>query len=420
MIRAWKAHQTEGDRLLFVVPSHVGRSSGIESYWLAVAGLAEALDVSSGGCDVLTPHGMMRPTDLRSLAISTPTGGSRGRWLLRHLPRPVRVFMGDGRALGRNRAMRRQAALISDRRYGAVIQLHKRFQDCGLAIARRLGCPFVLRIEALEIREEAAWGIRRPLWGRWVERTGERRIISDADLVAPVSETLDHQLGELGVPSDRRLVLENGVDLERFIPGPPDANLRRAYGLEDRFVAGWVGGFQPFHGLEMLPAMVERLIERVPNAVICLIGAGPMLGAVRAAVARYGSSVRLIGPVDHEAVPAWIRTFDACFMLAEPGAFHYSPLKLYEYLGCGRPVVAPLVGSLADLAGSGAILGVPAGDPVSVADGLATLASDPQRRTELGRNSRRLAENRGGWDARARQLLDVLNTRISRTAAEVH
>jgi glycosyltransferase involved in cell wall biosynthesis len=231
------------------------------------------------------------------------------------------------------------------RRYGVVIQLHARFLDCGYSLARKLGVPFVLRVEALETREEASWGVHRPIWRPLVETWGEKRIFANADLLLPISSAVDGQLASLGIPKDKRQVVPNGVDLELFHPGPPDDELFTAYQMDGQLRVGWVGGFRPFHGLELLPAFADKLHEALPDAVLYLVGTGPLRRQVEAQMADR-AWVRLVGAVPHQDVPRWIRCFDVAILAAGSEQFHYSPLKLYEYLACGAPVVAPDVGDI--------------------------------------------------------------------------
>jgi glycosyltransferase involved in cell wall biosynthesis len=272
--------------------------------------------------------------------------------------------------------------------------------------------PFVLKIDALEVREEASWGVRRPLWGRTVERIGEERVIRQADLVVPVSPTLDSQLASLGIPSEQRLVLGNGVDLDDFSPGPPNADFRVEHDLRGRLVVGWVGGFRPYHGLSLVPDVARLLRDAVPEAVLCLVGTGDLFDAISESVDDVRDSVRLVGSVPHDRVADWIRTFDVCLLLADPGPYHYSPLKLYEYMACGRPVVAAAVGDVADaLYGDAGGILVPPGDANAVVNAVARLAADPSLRKRMGVEARTHAERLGGWEARAGTLVDALRDR---------
>jgi glycosyltransferase involved in cell wall biosynthesis len=403
---------TDGPGLLFVLPSFPGSSEGIDPFWITAAGLARAVGAQVGGADVLTPLGLLGPDELTANAVRTVTSASMAREWIRRLPRPLRLGLADVRAWGRGRNLRRSLNLVAGRRYRLVMQIHRRFHDCGLLAARRAGVPFVLRVDALETREEASWGLQRPGWGNAVERLGELRVIRQADLVAPISDEVDAMLEEAGIDRDRRVVVSSAVDIDAFSPGAPDEQLLRTHKLNGRFVVGWVGGFRPFHGLEAVPTIVRMMRARLPDAVLCLVGAGPLRDEIAERIRGFEESVHLIGPVPHEAVPRWIRSFDACLVLAGAGRFHYSPLKLYEYMGCARPVVAPRIAEMASVLsdGSDALLVHP-GDPGAVVDALELLARDPALRLRIGREGRRTAERAGSWEARASTLLAALEAR---------
>jgi glycosyltransferase involved in cell wall biosynthesis len=398
--------------LLYVHPSFPGRSAGIEAAWIAAASFASAVGARLGGTDVLSSNGNVELADLRSLAVRRTPQPSPARTVIRALPQPMGAVIAEVRAMRRARRIRNLASRMPPRPYELVMQLHRRYHDGGLVAARRARAPLVLRVEALEVREEASWGIRRPLWGGLAERLGEIRIVRKADLAAVVSSVLDAQLAEAGIEDSRRVVIPNGVDTEAFAPGERHLDLLRAHGLEDRFVIGWVGGFRPFHGLQSIPAIARGLRDRLPGAVLCLVGTGPTRDEIEERCRGLEDTVRFAGPVDHEDVPRWIRSFDACLLLAGSDEFHYSPLKLYEYLACGRPVVAARAGDVGLVIRDGRNgLLVPVGNSQAVVDSIVRLADDAALRGRLGMEGRHTAQRFGSWGSRAEALLAALDDR---------
>jgi glycosyltransferase involved in cell wall biosynthesis len=384
----------------------------VDPFWITASGLASALGSRLDGAEVLTPDGVLSPDEMSSRVVQCGEEGSALGKGVRHLPQPARVGLGDMRAWRRARRMRALQRSVADRPYRLVMQLHRRFQDVGFAVARARSIPIVLRVEALEVREEASWGVRRPGWSRIVEGLGELNLIRRADLVAAVSEDVDDQLAALGIEDERRVVVPSGVDLDSFSPGDPDREFRRANGLDGRFLVGWLGGFRPFHGLEAVPEIARGLRSAVPGAVLCLVGTGPLRDSLTEQVRGLEDVVRIIDPVPHGEAPRWLRTFDACLLLAAAGPYHYSPLKLYEYLGCGRPVIAPRIGEMGRILAHGqdAVLVRPE-NPSEVVAAVATLAGDPGLREAMGRRARLTAERTGSWDARAGTVLDAVEGR---------
>lgn len=394
--------------VLFVLPTYGGGAAAIDAAAITSADLADALGARLGGADMLTPRGSFTPTQVRTSAVRAIAHASPSRTMFARLPQDLRVGVSDLRDWRRARAMRRVRP-PADRRYGLILQLHGRFQDAGLRIARAAGVPFVLRLDALEVREEAAWGIRRPGWGGLLEDRGELNLIRRADLVASVSGSLDLQLAQAGIGAGRRMVLPNGVNVSSFAPQEVDADVKRELDPERRFVVGWVGGFRPFHGLDMIPRIAEGLRALVPNATLCLMGTGPEREAVAERTHGLGDAVRILDPVPHDEVPRWLAAFDACLVLARSGDFHYSPMKLYEYLACGRPVVAPDIGQISGtVRDEHDVLLVPPGDPEAIVQALVRLAREPDRAAEIGKRARETAVRETSWDARAGALLTRL------------
>ncbi len=288
---------------------------------------------------------------------------------------------------------------------GLVVQYHHRFQDVGLRLARKHGCPLILRVEALEVEEQRAWQVRGPRGGRLVSELGERRLIRQADAVSTVSDALARSVVRSGIPPDRVHAQPNGIDLDMFCPGPPlpDAELA-VQGLRGRFLVGWVGGYRAHHGLTQVEEVVRRMQEVLPDATLCLVGTGPLRPSLEDVARRHPRALRLLPPVAQADVPAWLSSFDVCLQLADPSAGeHYSPLKVLEYLACGRPVVAPdFVTSHYLTDGRDAVLYRP-GDAVDLVDGVSRLHADTALRERLGVEARRTAERRGSWGSSGRR-----------------
>jgi len=393
------------DPVLVMLPGRASRTDSVSARSIAAASLAAAIDRRVGAI-YLEGTERRDPGEIDAVRVRA---ASTGRSLAYAVPRIIRPAIGDLRHAADARTAARGLARAPIPRVAAVVQFHRRFHREGLALAARNGIPSVVRVEALEVREEGAWGVRRPAYGSLIERLGERTILRDADLTAAVSPELDRLLGDLGVPAARRLVLSNGVDLERFAPGPPDARLLRL-GLAGRFVVGWVGGFRPHHGLQQIEPLARRLREDAPDVVLCLVGTGPLEAEVAQAARRFPEQVVLAGPAAPAEVPMWLRTFDACVSFAEPGPYHYDPMKVLESLACGRPLVAARAGDLASRLRDGTdALVVSPGDPRSTAAAIVRLARDRELRTTLATGARLAAVREGSWDDRASALLDAIH-----------
>jgi glycosyltransferase involved in cell wall biosynthesis len=183
-------------------------------------------------------------------------------------------------------------------------------------------------------------------------------------------------------------------------------------GVDDCFVIGWVGSFRRFHGIELAVDALALLRSTVPEAVLLLVGDGFERAAIEQHVNQLGLSaaVRFAGQVANESLPRVLRAFDVAVVTAREGqSFHYSPLKLREYMASGLPVVAPRIGEMARILddGNDALL-YPPGDADALARQLATIYSDRTSAAQLGAAARSFVLSGSTWDNRLSEVCDAL------------
>jgi glycosyltransferase involved in cell wall biosynthesis len=287
-----------------------------------------------------------------------------------------------------------------------VWQRHELFHTAGLLLARRLGVPSVLFMPAPLVWEAEQWGTTRPGWGRWVERLGESPSLLGSDLVACGSEEVAEQARRLGVPEERMLLTPTGVDLDQFAQTPDPGPLRRRLGLEGRFVVGWVGSFRRFHAVEL----AVEAAAAVPDTSLLLVGDGPERARIERLAHDLGVPAAFTGTVPHDELPAYLTAMDAAVILARGDApFHYSPLKLAEYLAAGLPVVAPAVRGLASRLTDGVdAVVVPTDDVLALGAALRRLRDNPEERVRLGKAAHASAEAEWSWDHQVSRVAEAL------------
>jgi glycosyltransferase involved in cell wall biosynthesis len=248
--------------------------------------------------------------------------------------------------------------------------------------------------------------VHRPGWGFWIERFGEHPALRRADVVACGSDLVAAEVARSGVPQDRILVTPSGVDLDSFVRFQDPAAIREEHGLTGRFVIGWLGSFRRFHSLEQL---IEAA-RRIEGVSLLLVGDGPERPRVEALARERRVHAVFTGTVRHKYVASYLAAMDVGVLLApSQGAFHYSPLKLAEYVAAGLPVVAPCVAQVADrLQDRVDAALVPPCDPDSLAETLLELRDNPDLRRHLSAAARTAAETRWSWDGEVRRIVAAL------------
>ena len=392
-----------GTGAIFVLSSVTTGQQGPVAAWVSTAGWATAAQRVLGDAWIATPAGVVEADEARRRA-SHPRRStvSRPPWR-RKLPTVMKTAAKDVRQ--RHRAGRFDVDPVGpwlDHDITFVLQRHDLFQTAGLDLARALDAPSVLFVPALVVWESSQWAVSRPGWANWLERLGEHPALRGTDLVACGSEVVAEQVKHLGVGDDRILVTPTGVDIDLFANRPDRDAVRRRLGLTDRFVVGWVGSFRRFHAVEQA---VEAMKE-IDNGTLLMVGDGPERARIKELAKDRGVAARFTGTVPHREVPDYLAAMDVALVLASPDhSFHYSPLKLAEYLAAGLPVVVPEVAQPADRLADGVdALFVPPGDARALSVTLRRLHTDPAERERLGAAARSTAEARFLWDNEVRRI----------------
>jgi glycosyltransferase involved in cell wall biosynthesis len=374
---------------------------------VSTGGWATAAERMLGRAWVVTPDAVLTPSEARRRG-SDPVLGSPGRpGVRRRLPTVAKTAAKDVL----NWRLRRRFDIAPDGAWSGtdvafVWQRHDLFHTAGLRLARRLGAPSVLFVPAAKVWEAQQWGTTRPGWGGWLERRAERPSLLLADVVACGSEAVVNEVRRIGVSEERVLLTPTGADLDLFADPPEPAPLRRRLGLEDRFVVGWVGSFRRFHALEQ----AVEATAGVAGATLLLVGDGPERPRIERMADRLGVPATFTGTVAHDELPAYLAAMDAAVVLApREGPFHYSPLKLAEYLAAGLPVVAPAKGQLPERLTDGVdAVVVDPDDTMALSAALCRLRDDPEERARLGKGARAAAEAEWSWDHQIGRVIDAL------------
>lgn len=278
------------------------------------------------------------------------------------------------------------------------------------ALKRR---PFVFELSDLWPASIVAVGAMKPsLSLRLIEKL-ELFLYSRAQAVVALTNAFKDNLVSRGVDPAKVAVVTNGVDLPRYQPRPRDLALARQFGLEGKFVVGYVGTHGMAHGLKNVLDAAALLIDRDDVRVI-LVGNGAEREALIAnAQARGLANVVFVPPQPKDAIPAiWSLCDVALVHLRNSPVFTtVIPSKMFEAMGMGLPLLMVLpdgeAKGIVEAEATG--LWVPPEDPAALAAAIRHLASDPDLCRRLSQASLANAP-RHTREFQARSMLDVLDT----------
>lgn len=287
-----------------------------------------------------------------------------------------------------------------------LIDAHYFYPD-GVAAAllgRWLGLPVTVTARGSDVHVIG----RHPLSRRLMRWTAGR-----AEAAIGVCRALTDAMADWGVDGARLQVIRNGVDLQRFHPLPP-ADARRSLGVDGAPLVLAVGNLVPVKGHALLVDAFALLRQRHPGARLCLIGDGPLRGALQAQAAALGlaDAVRFVGPVPNDRLAPW---YSAADLLVLPSHSEGWANVLLESMACGTPVVATDVGGSGEVLGDAGVgLLVPDRAPATMAARIdALLAAGIDRR-----HVRAYAEG-FGWDHTTQAQLALFRRITGRPVAAV-
>jgi glycosyltransferase involved in cell wall biosynthesis/SAM-dependent methyltransferase len=255
--------------------------------------------------------------------------------------------------------------------------------------------PDVVHAHWLPMATAAGLAGARPLvataWGSDVyyasrlHRLGNRWIVRRADRVMSDSAALHDDLRALGAPAERSMVLNWGVDTERFRPASADERsaLRERLGLGAGPVVLHTRSLKPLYNPEVVTAAFERAAERLPTAELVLkhIGAdSPDLGPLP-------ERARLIGHVPYDELVAYYRVADAFVSVPRSDS---SPRSVWEAMACGVPCVLSDLPWVHELIEDERDALVVTPEPAPVADALLRVIGDAALSARLAGAARRL------------------------------
>ncbi len=187
-------------------------------------------------------------------------------------------------------------------------------------------------------------------------------------------------------------VVIHGTDLASSAASRSDRqSARAALGLPQGVpVVGTVGNLTPKKDHPTLVAAFAALRRQVPDAWLCIIGSGPLEAQLHRWVGEAGIDDVTVLAGTRDDAPDLLPAFD---VFALSSRFEGLSIALVEALAAGVPAVATRVGGVPEvLAGSGAGLMVPAGDPTALADALCTVLTDEGRRRTMAADALRACD----------------------------
>jgi glycosyltransferase involved in cell wall biosynthesis len=213
-------------------------------------------------------------------------------------------------------------------------------------------------------------------------------------------------------PSGKIRVIPNGVDTDLFCPihdSPLLGQWKHRLGIKSKdTVIAYTGNLAPWQGIDDLIDIAFRLLSRKRDLKFLIVGEGPLKPLLLRKVLNsgYDGDILFTGMVDHEEMPLIINLADIC--VAPLRVVTGSPIKVFEYLACGKPIVTSRIEGLEFIEAEGVGRLTPPKDIVGLEEALTELINEPYKRAEMGRKGMQIARERLSWKSRVAEIEDLL------------
>lgn len=248
---------------------------------------------------------------------------------------------------------------------------------------------------------------------RWLYRGLFRRV---EKIVSTNQIKKDRLIKEFGVPEEKVAVQPNGIDLSAF-ENDQTSEVRESLQLPaDRKIISYVGKYKTFGQGKGVQEMIGAFSKLQNSAFLLLVGINQDEEAEVESLLQESSvsrgTYRIVPHVSHAEIPAYLQASDALIM-NYPNTEHYSqfmsPIKMFEYMASGTPIVATDLPSVREILNENNAVLVEPDNSQALAEGISRALNDEAFAQKIAAQAREDVK-KYDWNKRAQALLGIMRT----------
>lgn len=285
-----------------------------------------------------------------------------------------------------------------------IYERYSLWSYAAMEYALKNGIPGILEVNSPLIEEQVK---HRYLLDQSTAQNIASRVFDATTIIVAVSQGVAEYLNNYPGAKGKVHVISNGVNPRSF---PKTIKPSRPV-PDGTLTVGFVGTLKPWHDITTLLEAFIQMHQNHSNTKLLIVGDGPEKKRLEEYVASSNivNSVEFTGSVDPTDIPGLLASMDvAVAPYKNLENFYFSPLKVFEYMAAGLPVVASKVGQLTELIqdSKNGILITP-DDSKAMADAFDRLLRNPDLRKLMGQEARTRVLSNYTWDTQVRRILDL-------------
>jgi glycosyltransferase involved in cell wall biosynthesis len=236
-------------------------------------------------------------------------------------------------------------------------------------------------------------------------------------IVSVTPQIADYLTRYLHCPPEKVNVIGNGVNTKIFYPIADETMLwswkeRLGIAKEDTVIA-FVGNLAPWQGVNFLIESAFPLLKDRDYLKFLIVGEGSLKDSLIRKVSNSGYEERFIftGMIQYKDVPMLINLADICvapFISRRNRTTGVSPIKIFEYMACGKPTITSRIGGLEFIEKEGVGRLIEPEDVKGLREGILDLIKNPQKRVNMGKNGLKIAREKFDWEIKSVLIEKVL------------
>jgi len=308
----------------------------------------------------------------------------------------------------------RKKILKIDEQFDLVYERFAAFQYLGYDLKIKRNIPWILETNAILSIESSSERKSTALPSKLQKY--EKFAYQNCDVLVCITEELKELIiQKFNIDPNKIIISPNAVNIEEFSSENHDP-----LKFNDLFNIGFVGSLWQWQRLDFLFDAVKELQGQGLEISITIVGDGQCADEWKNYAKLINiDNVKFVGKVKREDVPRYISGFDVCYsgQFSMGMGSYLSPIKMYEYMAMGKPILATSYGETKRLVtdGENGYL-FNENDKENLKKAIKKLYSDKDLRILMGLKSRNLVLSNHSWQIRVKSILsnieDVLNRNL--------